>query len=216
MALPTLRVQADKRQQVNRCFKQIQPVARTNPMETEFRLAPGNIAFVGSFLCCAAFGGVTGIAVHVIADEHCVVMLSGFIDHLPMDESIDRFPADAPLFYQIGKHAVHVFICRRKFKCFFLAPAAFRQRLSVVLQKILDGVHITHSHELPHKRNGIPANLLILVVPEVAPNRYLLPAVQPLPFRSGGLQRLTLGAQKIHKTCPLSDFLLLLCKVIKL
>ena len=85
---PALRMEGDVGEQVDWSLEQIQLVVCPRPVEAVLRQAAGCVAFVGPLGRSAALMGMPGNAIPVVAHEHCIVMLCGFVHHLLVNESI--------------------------------------------------------------------------------------------------------------------------------
>ena len=102
VAAPAGLIQRDKRQKINRRFKQIQPIVRACPMEAVLRDAAGSISFESGLCPCATKIGVSGDVIGIKADEYCVVVFCRLVDHLPVCEGIDHIPVNAAPAYEVG------------------------------------------------------------------------------------------------------------------
>ena len=98
--LPVLWIKCDKRQQIYRSLKDVQPVTGTGMMEAASRIAALHIDAKGlAGAVDAALVGVTSHTVRVLTNEHGVVVLSvseffaALIERPSPDERTDNIPA---------------------------------------------------------------------------------------------------------------------------
>ena len=188
MAFPILLVHRDKTEHIHRRLKKIEPVIRSCPVKAVTRIAAFDISFVGTFTAGSSLVGMTRNSVHVITYKYGIMKIGRFIDHLLMHKGIQHITVDSAMMDEIGIDSAHIVAGFGQFKfCFSLC--SMRGRITIVLHKFI--ARIGCSFKLPAEQifhrfcirfvvipadevNGIAADLLVLVVPQISSNSYFL------------------------------------------
>ena len=114
VVLPVFLVHGNIREQINGRFKEIKAVALSTPVKRKLRSAAILIALVAALRIRPALVRMTRSAVLVMADEHGVMMLCGFVDHPFPHEHIQHLAVNAALLQEVGVDAVHCVVSLRK------------------------------------------------------------------------------------------------------
>ena len=101
-------VHGNKRQHVNRSFKQKQSVPTADPVKAVFRLTSGSVSLEAALCSSAVLVNVPWFSLPVCAHEYGVVVICGFIDKPPVGKGIQHLLVDAPVPKQVAVNPAHV------------------------------------------------------------------------------------------------------------
>ena len=120
---------------------------------------------------------MAGNAVLVIANKHGVVVFGRLEDHTLVNKCVYNLSVNLALIDEVSEDAVEILAGRRQYKGFPCLMRMLRQGLAVELKQIFHRVDIALSQKLANKTNGIPTDLLVLMIPKIAPDCDLLALV---------------------------------------
>ena len=113
--LPSVRVQREETQQINRGLKHIEQAVLSHVVEAVLGSAALHIDLEGFALAvCAPLMGVPGNALLVCPHKDTVVILGVLVQQSGPDKVGDHLPADVPLLHQVGVHTAHIGVGRRQ------------------------------------------------------------------------------------------------------
>ena len=107
---PVLFVHGNKRQHINRSFKQEQGIPAADPVKAVFRLTAGGISLEAALCSSAVLVNVPWFSLPVCAHEYGVVVICGFIDKTSVGKSIQHLLVDAPVSKQVAVDPAHVLV----------------------------------------------------------------------------------------------------------
>ena len=115
MLLPSVRIQREEAQQINRGLEHIEQAVLPHVVEAVLGLAALHVYLKGLALAVGApLMGVAGDALLVRTHKDAVVVLRVLVQQASPSEVADHPPTDVPLLHQIGIHSAHIGVgCRQ-------------------------------------------------------------------------------------------------------
>ena len=216
MVRPAVRVQCQKREQVNGGLKHIEQAVLAHVVEAVLGLAALHVDLEGLALAVGApLVGVSGDALPIRAHEDAVVVLCVLIQQAGPGEVGDHLPADVPLLQQVGVHPPHVCVGRRQgegFGRFLLSRPRGGIGRRPVPQQELHGLLVAHAVVVLEEADRMAALPGGVVVPLAAPYGDAVPSRQPeLP--PGAEQLLPPPPQELLQIHGVGPLLLLVGKM---
>mgnify|MGYP004533983989 CR=1 FL=1 len=192
VVLPVFLVHGNIREQINGRFKEIKAVALSTPVKRKLRSAAILIALVAALRIRPALVRMARDSILVMADEHGVVVLGGFVDHPFPHERVQHLAVNAAVLQEVGVDAAYcvVSLRKQKFFCWFLLYCSVLRRFfkaGAAVQQKRHRLWIVHAIKSPHKINRVAADALILVKPHVPADSHLLRTVAPFVLAAGTL-----------------------------
>ena len=206
-------VHGNKRQHVNRSFKQEQGIPAADPVKAVFRLTAGSVSLEAALCSSAALVNVPWVSLPVCAHEYGVVVICGFIDKTSVGKSIQHLLVDAPVSKQVAVDPAHVLMLSWNLQ-WFLGKRFYRlpDGTGTHGEHELHRLRVLHVVEPAGKIDSVPAHLFVLVEPQIAPDGHFLPVIQPHILRAGSFHFLPALPQKCRQICSSGLFPLLLRK----
>ena len=138
-------------------------------------------AYRSTFMCMA------WISVLIVTNEHGIMMTFRFIQHFLSDKLLHNTFIKSSREQKIRKHSPHIIIfCRQNKRLFLLwrLITVSNPRSGMTAEEHLHRIAIAFVVESADKVNAVAALLLVLMEPEIAPDRHLLSVVHPHIFRT--------------------------------
>ena len=166
-------------------------------MEAVTGQTAGCVAFVGGLGAASTLMCVPGLSVLVLADKDNIVVLGGLINQTAIGKRVQHLLINPSLPEQIGIDPAHIVMLFRELEfCCRVGCVGRNCDAAVHGKHEADGILVGIIVEMLGERNGITTELLVLVVPHIAPDGDLLTVIVPLELRARGLDDLTALPEK--------------------
>ena len=214
--LPVLLMQRNIGQHINRGLKHIQPVAFPDVVKAVIGIAAVHVALESAVRVGASFMGMAGNPIFVHTHKDRIVILRIFIEQASPDKGIHNLPIQKPSFQKIRINPPHILILFWKGKGLFLlgwCVLLWEDNNALLLQEKLHGLREVQAIKLSGKGNGIAAFRIILIEPEIPPDRDFFSTMVPFVFRSGSFHLLTLSKKERPQICAAGLIFLFFCNM---
>lgn len=214
--LPVLLVHRDEREHIYRRFKQAEILALAVPVEAVFGFAAVGIALEAAFAARAAHIRMSRNALAIEANEHSVMELCGFVDHLLSGKGVHHIAVESAPCQEISIHPTHIVVARGKLKRLFRLDfngSGCDRRTSRAFKQKLHGFRVGLIIEPANEVYRIAALSVVLMKPKVSAYSYLLRAIEPFVLRAGALESFSTQAEELAEICLTSPLLLLVGEI---